>query len=722
MVALVRPSETPLKNMPPRYAALLQERDLELEILAHMLAQGSAYREAEMLGLSPSDFIQSSSAGTRLIREPDNTGHEVERTVDTVADHAILAEALSLSRSERMNIHDAIEEICHIRMAKTRNQIDRYRLEVQRQSVPALVEKARGVNPLTHEEFQRRVRSLRRLRDALADEDQLKAIDRSLAIPSNQNTKGTSNRKSNRQESPTAVMPFRRSVVNRPGSESASGTGDYSQGSSSEIATEFEQGKPVTVTTTIFTPANPHRPVLFHRTVIEQNSQPASNPLPAAQEEVVDRLFKRTEVKPDPKPTFDSAVEMSFHIEDDNDAFAQSPAPGPGYIPGSQNYTAPPPTQNLQPYAPSLQRAYPQPTRTMPARPSPPTPSSNTGSPLDNIEPLSNFADLLSNQILTPSAQGIAAPSAALNEALGGGWSRGKLYLLAGPPESGKTTFCAWAADHAARNQMPVLFVSFELGKAQLWLHGIARAARLDSRTIENQPWQNLPSEQSGHVHKQVQSAIGSYTQLAKFLNVVEARPGTSCFDLRAAITRVRTHYQMAVDAPVLVIVDSITEMGTGISDIDFGNDTAIKTERVIARLKQLAREMNIPVLAIAPTGSNASAEMNANGEAQLETLRKEPWFDSAADVIMVLASNEISGGDQLQLLINRYRENQGVLTRLRRIREDSPSDPSGLERSTYSRLSVLKNRGGVRSELLFLYQRAFHNFIPFDLLLELSR
>src|SRR5215471_13958894 len=106
MVALVRPSESPRKDMPPRYAALLQERELELDILAHMLSNAAACREAEMLGLSSADFIQSSLAGTRVIRESDSTGYELDRAVETVADHVILAEALSMSRSERMSVHD----------------------------------------------------------------------------------------------------------------------------------------------------------------------------------------------------------------------------------------------------------------------------------------------------------------------------------------------------------------------------------------------------------------------------------------------------------------------------------------------------------------------------------------------------------------------------------------------------------------------------------------
>src|SRR5882724_12262813 len=345
MVALVRPSFTPGRDMPPRYAALLQERDLELEILAHMLAQGSAYREAEMLGLQPSDFIQSSSAGTRLIREPDHTGYEVERTVETVADHAILAEALSLSRSERLNIHDAIEEVCHLRMAKTRNQIDRYRLEVQRQSVPALVEKARGVNPLTNEEFQRRVRSLRRLREALADEDRLAVIDRSVTVGGNKKSKDGKRRKSH---SSTAVTPLRRSVVNRPDTEILSG--GQTNSSSTDITADFGNGKPVTVTTTIFTPANPHRPMLFHRTVIDQNDQPQNEAAPEPTNEAVGRMFKKTAVKPDQNRSVSGDVE--FHIEDDNDPFASEIAPGPGYITGQPQFTPAPKTQNLQPYTP----------------------------------------------------------------------------------------------------------------------------------------------------------------------------------------------------------------------------------------------------------------------------------------------------------------------------------------------------------------------------------
>src|SRR5581483_1149985 len=516
MVALVRPSEKQRKDMPPRYAALLEERELELQILAHMLSQSTAFREAEILGLTPNDFIQSSVAGTRLVREPDSTGYEAERTVDTVADHVILAEAIALSRTERINVHDAIEEVCNVRLAKTRNQIDRYRIEIQRQSVPALIDKARGVAALTADEFQRRVRSLRRLRDALAEEE------KPSNLPARVKTSGTGDqdakpRSAKRKSKPVSVIPLRRAEVRRPEAEISE-----PDESSTDIAADFTSQEPVTVTTTIFNPANPQRPVLFHRTVINQGEQVEMPPLPMDEPP---RMFRKSEVKPDPAQAY--SVDSHF---------------------------APPsPSQFLQKanLAQYQQAFYGMQSR-MPSTP---------GLPLDTVEPLSNYANTLSEQMLTPGSQGIPTPAAALNEAFSGGWSRGKLYLLAGPPESGKTTFCTWAADHAARNAVPVLYVSFELGKSQLWLHGIARNARLDSRTIENQPWQNSSGEQAGYVRKQVQNAIGSYSQLAKHLNVVEARPGISSFDLRPAIARIRDHYKLAVDAPILVIVDSINSL-----------------------------------------------------------------------------------------------------------------------------------------------------------------
>ena len=42
------------------------------------------------------------------------------------------------------------------------------------------------------------------------------------------------------------------------------------------------------------------------------------------------------------------------------------------------------------------------------------------------------------------------------------------------------------------------------------------------------------------------------------------------------------------------------------------------------------------------------------------------------------------------------------------------PLDPR--LRSSYARLSILKNRGGRRAEPLFVYERAYHRFDPIDL------
>jgi replicative DNA helicase len=36
--------------------------------------------------------------------------------------------------------------------------------------------------------------------------------------------------------------------------------------------------------------------------------------------------------------------------------------------------------------------------------------------------------------------------------------------------------------------------------------------------------------------------------------------------------------------------------------------------------------------------------------------------------------------------------------------------------KATYARLSILKNRGGMTAEPLFVYERAYHRFIPVNL------
>jgi hypothetical protein len=66
---------------------------------------------------------------------------------------------------------------------------------------------------------------------------------------------------------------------------------------------------------------------------------------------------------------------------------------------------------------------------------------------------------------------------------------------------------------------------------------------------------------------------------------------------------------------------------------------------------------------------------------------------------------------DQLQLAALKYPDKARLIeqARLKHSLNQSSKD-------TYARLSILKNRGGMLADPLFVYQKALHRFQPLDL------
>ncbi|NJK54222.1 MAG: hypothetical protein HC936_18205 [Leptolyngbyaceae cyanobacterium SU_3_3] len=90
-----------------------------------------------------------------------------------------------------------------------------------------------------------------------------------------------------------------------------------------------------------------------------------------------------------------------------------------------------------------------------------------------------------------------------------------------------------------------------------------------------------------------------------------------------------------------------------------------------------------------------------------------------AADCIMLLQTGKAQRGndqprDQLDLLEERYAGDYLRLRQIQDVRAQYPLNEKA--KATYARLSILKNRGGVTAEPLFVYERAYHRFIPVDL------
>ncbi|HRV02868.1 MAG TPA: hypothetical protein P5539_14325, partial [Mesotoga sp.] len=95
------------------------------------------------------------------------------------------------------------------------------------------------------------------------------------------------------------------------------------------------------------------------------------------------------------------------------------------------------------------------------------------------------------------------------------------------------------------------------------------------------------------------------------------------------------------------------------------------------------------------------------------------------ADVVMLLQTGKVEKTstskkgenveriDQLELLQRSYADTQRQVA-LSNVRSSYPLDDG--KKACYARLSVLKNRSGMSGDVLFVYEKAIHRFLPVNL------
>lgn len=334
--------------------------------------------------------------------------------------------------------------------------------------------------------------------------------------------------------------------------------------------------------------------------------------------------------------------------------------------------------------------------------------------------PMVAYSQDLIHDLFGQPQTAIPTPAHWLNHALNGGLHPGRLYVIGAPPGSGKTTWCAWCADEAAKARTPVLYVSFEMGRQQLWVSALSRLAGLNSGLIESKQWDEPDYSNAQWLKQQVAQAIRAYDQqIAEHLTILEAGPEVTTAHLKGVIAQVRRTANLNKNAPVLVIVDYLQLMCCGDEKLDSGANEVLRVSRVATGLKQLARDTNTAVVAISDINKAAYQEALRTGMLDMGALRDSFKIAHAADCIMLLQTGKAQRGndqsrDQVDLLEERYAGNHLKLRQLQDVRTRFPLNERA--KATYARLSLLKNRGGMTAEPMFVYEKAFHRFIPVDL------
>ncbi len=183
------------------------------------------------------------------------------------------------------------------------------------------------------------------------------------------------------------------------------------------------------------------------------------------------------------------------------------------------------------------------------------------------------------------------------------GLQPGDLVIVAGRPSMGKTAFAMNVAEHAAMNKRPVAVFSMEMPGDQLAMRMISSLGRIDQHKLRtgaltDDDWPRLTS------------AVGMLAEAPVF---IDDSPGLTPTELRARARRV-----MREQAGLgLLVIDYLQLMQVP----GFKENRATEISEISRGLKALAKELNIPVIALSQL--NRSLEQRPNKRPVMSDLRE---------------------------------------------------------------------------------------------------
>lgn len=201
------------------------------------------------------------------------------------------------------------------------------------------------------------------------------------------------------------------------------------------------------------------------------------------------------------------------------------------------------------------------------------------------------------------------------------GLQESDLIIIAARPSMGKSAFAINIAEYAALNEKtPVAFFSLEMSKEQLVQRLLCSYAKIDAHKVRTgflstSDWPKLTQAAS---------------KLSEAPIFIDDTPGISVMELRAKARRLKSQYDIK-----LIILDYLQLM-RGASGIENRQQEISEISR---SLKALARELNVPVIAISQL--SRAVESRTDHRPQLSDLRESGAIEQDADVVVLLLREE---------------------------------------------------------------------------------
>jgi len=240
------------------------------------------------------------------------------------------------------------------------------------------------------------------------------------------------------------------------------------------------------------------------------------------------------------------------------------------------------------------------------------------------------------------------------------GFQEGNLIILAARPSVGKSAFAINLAYNIAEKNKHVAFFSLEMSAEQIVTRMLSTVSSINNQAL-----------QSGNINSRQWRQVEHAATLLSRLNIYFDDASTS--NVGEVYTKCRQLKQE--DKLDFVVIDYLQLLtGTG----NYGGNRVVEVSEISRRLKNLARDLGIPVLALSQLSRNV--EQRTDKRPNMADLRESGSIEQDADIVMFM-----------------YRDDY--------YNPETTSQPNIVE------ISISKNRSGATGKFDLLFVKDYGSF-----------
>ena len=227
-------------------------------------------------------------------------------------------------------------------------------------------------------------------------------------------------------------------------------------------------------------------------------------------------------------------------------------------------------------------------------------------------------------------------------DAMTQGLQRADLIIVAGRPAMGKTSIVLNMAKNVAQlHNLPVCVFSLEMSKEQLTYRLLSMEVGIESGRLR-----------TGRLHQDEWPLLGQgISNLGRLPLFIDDKPNSSVLEMRSLCRRLMAEHGRELG---LIVIDYLQLMEGSVSE-----NRVQEISRITRGLKGMARELNVPVIALSQL--SRGVEARTNKRPMLSDLRESGSFEQDADIVMMIYRDEYYNPDTpdrgiTEVIITKHR------------------------------------------------------------------